>query len=49
MEREEIISAIEKNVERCGGVCYPENFYLNSDADDFEVACVEDNRVVFCR
>ena len=33
MEREEIISAIKKNVERCDGVCFTKDLYINSGED----------------
>lgn len=45
MERKEIISAIEKNVARCNGICFTEDLWINN-GDDFEVDHVEADRVV---
>ena len=47
MRREEIISAIQMNVARSGGVCYPKNLWLNIGGN-YEVDYVEADRVVFC-
>ena len=50
MERKEIISAIEKNVARCNGMCFTEDLWINNgddfDGEDFEVDHVEADRVV---
>ena len=50
MEREEIISAIKKNVERCDGVCFTKELYINSGEDflgeDLKVDYVEADRVI---
>ena len=48
MEREEIISAIEKYVARCGGVCYTEGLYIKNtfSFEDLNIVYVEDGRVV---
>ena len=50
MEREEIISAIKKNVERCDGVCFTEDLWINSGEDflgeDLKVDYVGADRVV---
>lgn len=50
MEREEIISAIKKNVEKCDGACFTEDLYINNDEDfwseDLMVDYVEADRVV---
>ena len=50
MERKEIISAIEKNVARCNGICFTEGLWINNgddfDGEDFEVDHVEADRVV---
>ena len=50
MEREEIISAIKKNVERCDGVCFTKDLYINSGEDflgeDLKVDYVEADRVI---
>ena len=47
MKKEEIISAIQRNVARSGGVCYPKNLWLNVGGN-YEVDYVEADRVVFC-
>ena len=51
MERKEIISAIKKNVARCGGACFTDDLWINNSDDfegeDFEVEYVADDRVVF--
>ena len=50
MEREEIISAIKKNVERCDGTCFTKDLYINNGEDflgeDLMVDYVEADRVV---
>ena len=50
MEIEEIISAIKKNVERCDGVCFTKDLYINSGEDflgeDLKVDYVEADRVI---
>ena len=50
MEREEIISAIKKNVARCDGVCFTEDLWINSGEDflgeDLKVDYVEADRVI---
>ena len=50
MEREEIISAIKKNVTRCDGACFTEDLYINNDEDfwgeDLMVEHVETDRVI---
>ena len=46
MKREEILSAIRRNVVRSGGVCFPKNFWLNIDGN-VKVDYVEADRVVF--
>lgn len=50
MERKEIISAIEKNVSKCNGMCFTEDLWINNsnnfEGEDFEVNHVEANRIV---
>ena len=46
MKREEILSAIRRNVVRSGGVCFPKNFWMNIDGN-VKVDYVEADRVVF--
>ena len=46
MKREEILSAIRRNVARSGGVCFPKNFWMNIDGN-VKVDYVEADRVVF--
>lgn len=46
MRREEIISAIQRNVARSGGVCYTQNLWINIGGN-YEVYYVEADRVVF--
>lgn len=50
MERKEIISAIEKNVAKCNGMCFTEDLWINNsnnfEGEDFEVNYVEANRIV---
>lgn len=50
MTRKEIISAIEKNVARCDGMCFTEDLWINnsdnSEGEDFEIDHVEADRVV---
>ena len=50
MEREEIISAIKKNVARCDGVCFTEDLWINSGEDflgeDLKVDYVEADRII---
>ena len=50
MKRKEIISAIEKNVARCNGMCFTEDLWINNsdnnEGEDFEVERVEADRVV---
>lgn len=50
MERKEIISAIEKNVAKCNGMCFTEDLWINNsnnfEGEDFEVNHVEANRIV---
>ena len=46
MKREEIISAIKRNIARSGGVCFPKNFWMNIDGN-VKVDYVEADRVVF--
>ena len=46
MRKEEIISAIHRNVRRSGGVCYPKNLWINIGGN-YEVYYVEADRVVF--
>lgn len=46
MKREEILSAIRRNVVRSGGVCFPKNFWMNIDGN-IKVDYVEADRVVF--
>ena len=46
MRREEIISAIQMNVARSGGVCYPKNLWVNNGGN-FEVDYVATDIVVF--
>ena len=46
MRREEIISAIKRNIARSGGVCYPKDFWMNIDGN-VKVDYVDDDRVFF--
>lgn len=50
MEREEIISAIKKNVARCDGICFTEDLWINNSEDflgeDLKVDYVGADRVV---
>ena len=46
MRREEIISAIKRNIVRSGGVCYPKDFWMNIDGN-VKVDYVDDDRVFF--
>ena len=50
MNRKEIISAIEKNVAKCNGMCFTEDLWINNsdngEGEDFEVERVEADRVV---
>ena len=47
MKKEEIIAAIQRNVARSGGVCYPKNLWINI-GENYKVDYVEADRVVFC-
>ena len=46
MKREEIISAIKKNVAKCNGMCFTENLWVNNGGN-FEVDYVATDIVVF--
>ena len=46
MNRKEIISAIEKNVAKCNGMCFTENLWINV-GENYEVDYVGTDRVVF--
>ena len=46
MRREEIISAIKRNIAISGGVCFPKNLWMNIDGN-VKVDYVEADRVVF--
>ena len=46
MNRKDIISAIEKNVAKCNGMCFTENLWINV-GENYEVDYIGTDRVVF--